>query len=89
MATDDQSMTEAMDAWITARERFLADRKGGMDAYLAAYERLLAAFASDWTVDDAVMFGKAYSAFRARLSSDVNRQPANTRRDRKRTCDEA
>jgi hypothetical protein len=40
MATDDQSMTEAMEAWITARERFLADRKGGMDAYFAALRRI-------------------------------------------------
>ncbi len=89
MATDDQTMTEAMDAWITARKRFVADGRDGLDAYFTANLRLLAAFAWDWIADDPIMFATAFKAFRARLTSDVNRQPANTQRDRKRTCDEA
>jgi hypothetical protein len=89
MGTDDQSMTEAMDAWITARKKFLANRRDGLDAYCTANLKLLAAFAADCNADDPTMFTKAYHSLRARLIADANRQSAKPSCNGARVCDEA
>jgi len=75
-------MTAAIDEWLSARKRFLADRREGVDAYCTANLRLLAAFASDWNADDPTMFAKAYQSFKARLIAEANREAA-------RKCNEA
>jgi hypothetical protein len=71
---DTQQIHAAIEQWLVARTRFHEHGSIYLDTYFAADERLLAAFAGDWSVDDPQMFGTAYQSFRAALITPTLRE---------------
>ena len=68
---DTQEMRRAIGQWLEARAKYHTGGVDSADAYCVADERLLAAFAADWSVDDPRMFAAAYQNFRAALVANL------------------